>query len=103
MSDKPTIAISYYDSGEKYSEVYMINEDPHREDGPAYTAWHKNGDIYKEEYYYHGMLHRLDGPASIYYSSKYNRLAHSYHINDRLIECNSDEEFKKIVKLMMFK
>jgi hypothetical protein len=90
---------------------YDDNELYHREDGPAYIT--KRG---LQEWYIHGKRHRLDGPAIIFINGD-----RSYYINDNIsrldgpaiewenntqwyidgerIDCHSNEEFLRIVKI----
>lgn len=39
----------------------------HREDGPAYTSYHKSGFLEIEGYWFNNERHREDGPACIWY------------------------------------
>ena len=104
VNNKTSILIDFYLNGNKKHESYYVDGIRHREDRPAYISYWNSGSVCVEKYIYNGMHHRLDGPAIIYYyQNKYEIKKCLYYINDRLIECNSDEEFKKIVKLMMFK
>lgn len=52
---------------------YKVNNNLHREDGPAYCIYHYEGKNKRktkqvEQYYYNSLLHRLDGPAHIHYN-----------------------------------
>ena len=69
----------------------------HREDGPAiegrggYKAWYING-----------IRHRIDGPAiesceSVFDPNLVTRKA--WYYEGKLIKCNSQEEFEKLIKL----
>ena len=64
----------------------------HREDGPAVE--YPNG--YKE-WYFEGEWHRLDGPA-IETSDGHKE----WYYQGKHIECSSQEEFEKIIKLKAF-
>ena len=35
--------VEYQHNGKKYYEYYFMNDEYHREDGPAYQVWYKNG------------------------------------------------------------
>lgn len=93
----------YYHNGQKKYEQYTNGTDLHREDGPQYTSWHDNGNKSSEEYRIKSILHRLDGPALINWDYNGVCIYKIYCINGLEIESSSDEEFKKIVKLMVFK
>ena len=117
----------YYDSGKIRSEFYQLNGCLHRIDGPAYIAWYENGRkkveryyingishreiIYYEDtdhmelevYYYNDALSRLHGQAIIHYDKNGLSYEERYIIKNELIEVNSIEEFKKYIKLLMFK
>ena len=53
----------YYDNGQLYCEIYIVNGKRHREDGPAYNRWYETGQREYEVYYVNGVHHREDGPA----------------------------------------
>ena len=95
--------ITYNANRVKYEEKYFLNGEKHREDGAAYIQYYENGNICREKYYINGLLHRLDGPAVVVYHKYGNIFYQKFHINGEFIEVASLEEFKKIVKLMVFK
>lgn len=64
----------------------------HRVDGPA-IEWH---DGYKE-WYLHGKIHRLDGPAI-----ENSNGTKSWYYEGEFINCNSQQEFKRLIKLRTF-
>jgi len=86
----------------------------HRLDGPAfkyndgYKSWYKDGKRHRidgpavehndgEKYWYkEGKRHRLDGPAYIYNKIKY------WYYKGKHIDCNSTEEFLRIINLKAF-
>ena len=84
---KPIFEIN--DRGDKW---WHINYLYHREDGPAYES--SSGTKY---WYLHGKLHREDGPA-IEWANGYK--AWFYH--GKHIDCKDNQEFLRIVKLMVF-
>ena len=55
--------ITYYDNGQKESEIYYLNGKEHREDGPAVQWRYKNGKKLYEAYYLNSRYHREDGHA----------------------------------------
>jgi hypothetical protein len=72
---------------------YNDNRRFHRDDGPAVEYQHEytNGS---KEWYIDGRLHRLDGPAI-----EWNDGDQEWYINGKRIDCNSNEEFLRIVKM----
>lgn len=83
----------------KYSTFYHIqslssggNRYYHREDGPAYT--HIDGT---KKWYQNNVLHRLDGPAFEWPSG-----AQDWYYEGYYIECDSQEEFERLIKLRAF-
>ena len=74
-------SIIFYDDGVK---VYLLNDDYHKEDGPARI--HPDG--YKE-WWLNGKLHREDGPAIEYPEGE-----KFYYLNGLNY---SEKEFKKIL------
>jgi len=95
---------------------YRLNNQLHRLDGPAVIykngneAWYQNGLLHREggpartigdsykEYAVNGNYHRLDGPAIINLNS--NTVLWFYE--GQRINCNSQEEFEKLIKLKIF-
>jgi len=79
-----------YANGDK---SWYQNDELHREDGPAVE--YANGDKY---WYQNDKLHREDGPA-VEYADGFK----SWYYNDAKINCNSQEEFSRIIeKLLVF-
>jgi hypothetical protein len=74
------------------SKYYYLNDELHREDGPAieYLDGHK-------EWYFNGKSHREDGPAIEYASGD-----KSWYVNGQQIHCKDNEEFLRIVNLIEF-
>ena len=56
-----------------------------------------------EVYHYNDALSRLHGQAIIHYDKNGLSYEERYIIKNELIEVNSIEEFKKYIKLLMFK
>jgi len=75
-------------NGDKY---WYFNNHIHREDGPAIE--YTNGDC---EFWLYGLRHRLDGPAVDWADDK------QWFYMDKHIECKSQEEFKRLIKLKAF-
>jgi|SRR5579859_2998528 len=94
------------------NEWWTLNGQLHREDGPAAEwhdgdkAWYLHGQCHRidgpaieyyngtKSWYYHGQHHRLDGPAIEYASGK-----KIWYYHGKMINCSSQKEFKKILKL----
>ena len=77
-------------AGDKYWRNAKM--EPHREDGPAIE--YANG--YKAWYLY-DKLHRTDGPAVEYV----NGTKHWY-LDGKNINCSSQKEFERLLKLKAF-
>jgi hypothetical protein len=94
--------------------MWAKNGELHRENGPAvstYSAkkWYQNGKRHRldgpaiefangnKEWYQHGKCHREDGPAIE--DADGNK---SWYINGKHINCNTQEEFERLLKLKMF-
>jgi hypothetical protein len=100
---------------DEYDIYYYLNYKLHRLDGPAVK--YSNGD---KEWWYNGLRHRIDGPAIEYidgYKEWYqNGLLHRidgpavewedgdkcWYYEDKYIDCNSQEEFERYIKLKLF-
>jgi hypothetical protein len=81
-------AIEYADGGKDW---YWYGK-CHRQDGPAYED--ANGF---KVWYWHGQYHRQDGPA-IEDADGYK----AWYYHGQKIDCQSNEEFLRIVKLKAF-
>lgn len=66
-------------------------------------CFHENGQPELEYYYRDTNLHRLDGPAISIWNHTGELLQVAYYINGEEIKCSSEQEFKRMVKLMIFK
>tara|TARA_R110000868_G_scaffold99024_4_gene272662 strand:- start:19250 stop:19510 length:261 start_codon:yes stop_codon:yes gene_type:complete len=84
---KPVCTINFFGS-----KCWYLNNKRHREDGPA-CEW-SNGD---KEWYLNGKRHRLDGPAC-----EWNNGNKSWWYHDKRIECKDNQEFLRMIKLMIF-
>ena len=73
--------VEYYDNGQKFYEIYYINNKCHCEYGPAYNEWYENGQKEYEIYYINGKYHREDGPAVIYWNENGQIDEEQYWIN----------------------
>ena len=93
------------DKKQKSEEIYFKNCLYHRDKGPAYIRYYCElpNKVYAKYYYNMGNLHRVDGPAVIYFNWKGEVTKKFYYLNHNKIMAYSDKEFKKIVKLMVFK
>lgn len=93
---------------------YYLNDQFHRDDGPASEwvngdkIWYKNGTIHREdgpafeitarkEWYFYGELHRIDGPAI-----ECDDGAKYWYLYGERINCKTQEEFLRLMKLKMF-
>jgi len=79
---------------DKHGNKFWYDDDGlmHREDGPAieFTSGSKVWRI-------HGKLHREDGPAIEYiHGNRY------WYYNDKAIDCGSQEEFERLIKIKAF-
>jgi len=69
------------------------NGEFHRDDGPAIE--YSNGGA--RHWYVHGKKHRLDGPAMEFPSGR-----GEWYYQGKRIDCSSQEEFEKLLKLKAF-
>jgi hypothetical protein len=78
---------------EKFGNKFWYQDDQlHRLDGPAVE--YTNGTKY---WYQSGKIHRLDGPAcECYNDTKY------WYYQGKLVDCKSQEEFERLIKLKIF-
>tara|TARA_R110000868_G_scaffold99024_4_gene272664 strand:- start:19764 stop:20024 length:261 start_codon:yes stop_codon:yes gene_type:complete len=84
---KPIFEINKYGC-----KVWYLNDLRHREDGPAYEG--ADGTKF---WYLNGELHREDGPSIEFYNGYKEWFYHG-----KRIECKDNEEFLRMIKLMVF-
>lgn len=84
--DKIRVDINF--AGDKY---YYKNNELHREDGPAIDC--VNGF---QAWFLEGVRHREDGPAVIFDDNKF------WYFRGKPIDCESQEEFDKAIRLRLF-
>ena len=79
------------------NKFYYLNNQLHRLDSPAieYISGTKL-------WYQYGHLHRLDGPAIEDMSNVYVDILKSWWYYGQKINCKTQEEFEKIIKLKAF-
>lgn len=70
---------------------YYVNGERHRLDGPAIEFAH--GD---RLWYINGLCHRIDGPAVEYNGGNY-----SWYYYGKYIECSSQEQFERLIRLRL--
>jgi hypothetical protein len=84
---KPTLQIN--SRGDKF---YTLHGSYHRDDGPA-IIFNSGSKVW----YQYGKRHRLDGPA---YEGEGMQF---WYFNDKVIDCSSQKEFEKLLKVINFK
>jgi hypothetical protein len=98
-----------------YVTNYYLDDKLHRIDGPAKEwndgtkCWFQNGKRHRidgpaieypdgeKHWYQNGLLHRLDGPAL-----EYSGGDKEWYYEDEYIDCKSQEEFERLIKLKLF-
>lgn len=78
--------------GDLFHKAWYVDDRLHRENGPAVIQY--NGT---EEWWLNGVRHREDGPAL----ESANGIK-EWWINGKKINCTSQEEFKRLIKLKVF-
>jgi antitoxin component YwqK of YwqJK toxin-antitoxin module len=79
---------TYYDDGSIQDERWIVNNELHRLDGPAYIWYNEDGSIYREQWFVNGELHRVDGPAYIWYYKNGSIGSEHWYINGIYINDN---------------
>jgi hypothetical protein len=98
-----------------WATCYYLNDKLHRLDGPAQEYfsgtkyWYQNGLCHRldgpaiecvngnKAWYQYGLRHRVDGPAI-----KCIDCYKEWYYEDQKIDCNSQEEFERYIKLKLF-
>jgi hypothetical protein len=89
--------------------LYHREDGPAREDANGYKVWYWHGQFHRQDgpaieyingnkvWYWHGHYHREDGPAIEYADgTKY------WFYHDQKMDCQSNEEFLRMIKLKAF-
>lgn len=74
-------------------QEWRINDLLHREDGPAI----EDGKYGNKYWYLHGLPHRSDGPAT-----ERSDGLNLWYLSGEYIDCDSQEEFERLIKLKAF-
>jgi hypothetical protein len=100
---------------DEYETRYYLNDKLHRLDGPAKEyivgtkVWYQNNNIHRIDgpaieysdgtkcWYQNGLQHRIDGPACEWINGK-----KSWYYEGKYINCTSQEEFERLIKLKLF-
>ena len=88
--------ISLYRYCDGLGITYYLNNIFHRENGPAYIIKDNSGDWHY--YYQFNQLHRLDGPAIFIPGHGIE----DWYYNNRQINCGSQGEFERLIRLKEF-
>lgn len=105
MSNRVYTITRRYNNGNILYHGYYEEDRLNRLDGPAEIHYHENGKKSCEIYFINDIIHRLDGPAVIYFN-EFGLLIDSvseYWVHGEQYFPASLDEFKKMVKLLMFK
>ncbi len=82
--DGPAI-ICYYENGRLESEHYLLNNKYHRKNNPARIEYYKNENIKAEYYCQNNKLHRENGAAEIHYDKNNKIKELFYYLNGKQI------------------
>ena len=76
----PMLEYRIEEEGPVFSELWLLDDVPHREDGPACIMHRKDdGAVAFELWYEHGKLHREHGPAALYYDCDTGRVSEAHY------------------------
>ncbi|MDB5650838.1 MAG: variant repeat protein [Hyphomicrobiales bacterium] len=80
---KPMLEYRIEEEGPVFTELYLLDDRLHRDDGPA-AVMHRTADgaVAFELWYREGRLHREDGPAAVYYDFETGRVQDMYYFRD---------------------
>jgi hypothetical protein len=71
------------EEGPVYTENWLLDDVPHREDGPAIVMRRmRDGAVAFELWYAHGRLHRGHGPAALLYDPDSGRVTQAHYFLD---------------------
>ena len=80
---KPMLEYRIEEEGPVFTELYLLDDRLHRDDGPA-AVMHRTADgaVAFELWYRDGRLHREGGPAAVYYNLETGRVVDMYYFRD---------------------
>ena len=80
---QPMLEYRIEEDGPVYTEVWLLDDRPHREDGPA-CILHRtcDGAVGFELWYRDGHLHREGGPAALHYDFESGRVTQAHYFQD---------------------
>ncbi len=80
---QPMLEYRIEEDGPVYTELWLLDEKPHREDGPACILRRTaDGAVGFELWYAHGRLHRDGGPAALHYDFDSGRVTQAHYFRD---------------------
>ena len=74
---------TYYNSGEIHTELWLLNDEIHRTNCPAYIWYYRSKRIGIKEWYMHGNLHREGKPAVIQYHTSGKISGEQWYLNGK--------------------
>ena len=89
-----TVRVHYHKNGQKYFEQWLIDDQMHRTDGPAYLYWYDTGLQQCEGWRINGKYHRIDGPAYRYWYHDGRLHYEAWWINGNDLKNKELEEYK---------
>ena len=75
--------IQYYNNGQKESELWLLKDKRHREDGPSEQEWYENGQKKGEWWLLNNKYHREDGPAIQYWYDNGQKRLETWSLNNK--------------------
>ena len=80
---QPMLEYRIEEDGPVYTELWLLDDRPHREDGPACILRRtSDGAVGFELWYREGRLHRHDGPAALHYDFESGRVTQAHYFRD---------------------
>ena len=80
---KPEKKIIYNQDGNVECELWLVNYELHREDGPARIGYNADGSVSSEGWRIDGKQHRADGPAYIGYNADGSVMYEEWYVEGR--------------------
>ena len=98
--------VDHYTSGEIRTKRYYLNDQLHRENGPAIIDYYKSGKIKYKSYIINNYGHRLDGPARSWHDESGEIEQTNYYVKGIYLLCfelyGKDKIFKYIQNFPQF-
>lgn len=85
-----------YSRGKLRYRRYMVDDEFHNTNGPAFISYYDDGSIKSEIYSKYNTMHRIDGPARIFYDHNGKITLEQFFIDGKRTQSPTDPRFANL-------